>query len=1716
MALSRRTHRVVVALTIASALLVGSAQVTAASPASGQQATAASPEAQQEAPPVEVEGAEPLRDDDDALEISSAYRGGDAVFTLAGPPDTEFDVAFMGQGDVEPGRAETAVVTDAHGVAEVVVPLTVGGQGAGAVSATASRDIGDVTASRSSSLWLEPTADGSVATGESSIAAQASAIVLDNDTAASREAALEELFVAPADAVTQTVSRSRSADGVLRGHARWTDWDGDTHPARHITVELRLGFEMATVSTDDNGYYEFQVGPSLAELGQLWFVAASEAGQVGVDPGIFFGFRNYVQSVTFEGAIGAGTTKTVDITIGHNGVAQTAFAIHDALWSAYLYGEQAGGGVPKVKVAYPDGGDTGAFANADGLHIGEWEWSAWDVIAHEYGHWFDRHRSLTARPGGTHCFGDNLATAVCGDPGRGKDVGGKLAWSEGFGDYYSISAGQYAAHPPIKGVGDGYYDDLVRTSTGGVISPNDPSFSVAMNGRASGQGEDNEVVVAAVLFNLQRDGHSGFKYNDGTALGPLQMTRLLEDADADRLSDFLAYVRPATGAARITQSQVADLGCLLASAQVAPYASAGGQTNSYEVTVPAADVSSPPTVSWSRGNGGNFENDRFVVEVSDGPSAKPFFTSAAVSGTSWKPTGKQWTEIAVGHGNIVYIRVTGTQSDSPTTGPFWGCATPYTFDTGALVTSGSCAQTTLPPNDDSSTGAVDLPFDVNYFGTTYTYLYVNNNGNVTFRNSLGTYTPFRITADTPPIIAPFLADIDTRGAGSAPVTYSYGTTTFNGRQAFCVNWINVGYYSGHYDKLASAQLLLVDRADRGAGDFDIVFNYGSVQWETGDASGGSGGFGGTPVAAGFSAGTGDANAFFQLPGSLQTRALVDGGSHALSSHSNVGLATPGRYVYPVINGSAGNSSTGVIGDVTNVGRAVAGAPLQVCPKDGGRCVFQTRTGSDGSFAAVGIPAGDYKVTAYPPVGVNGRPRTVEVTVPENEQVEANIELSTVIGLPPGVSISPTVGSGDMPMLNWRQATTVRFTGCLGGSGTFEVLGEDGVPPVRAAGIVRGVGPALFEATIPPLYPNIGAAQVRIHLECPSGVTRDIVFDVYIDPSGTVVNQLGQPVEGATVTLERSDEPDGPFAVVPDGSDLMSPANRVNPMTTGSDGNYGWDVVAGFYRLTAQKDGCTGPDGAPVTTSAVLTIPPPVTDLDLVMLCEVVGDVTAPVVTTVPQELEGNTRGGWSGDLPGVSVSDDTDPASAVSLVSDAPEVLPLGSTTVTWTATDVAGNSATATQEVTVVDTTAPILTCPDDLSALYVAAPVLGAATAEDVVDAVSEILSDAPPAFGLGTTAVTWTATDASGNRATCTQQVTLRLAISSSLATGDSHSLSLLDDGTVRAWGGGGNGQLGTGSTTSSSTPVTVPGLADVRAVAAGGMFSLALRADGSVWAWGDNSQGQLGDGTTTGRTTPKEVAGLPPVASIAAGRFHALAVGIDGSVWAWGDNTFGQVGQSPSARVASPVLVAETGAVTSVAGGLYHSLALRSDGTVLTWGAGYAGQLGDGTNVNNRPAAGLVPGLSGVAYVAAGGAHSLAITESGDVFGWGENYAGQLGDGTTTQRHAPVRVVGLDAAAAAAAGSDFSAVVLRDGTVWTFGSNSRGQLGDGTNANSALPVSAGLSGVGAVAVGAMHALALTDGSLHSWGENSSGQLGDGSLTGRLTAVPVPGITTAASPG
>lgn len=296
-----------------------------------------------------------------------------------------------------------------------------------------------------------------------------------------------------------------------------------------------------------------------------------------------------------------------------------------------------------------------------------------------------------------------------------------------------------------------------------------------------------------------------------------------------------------------------------------------------------------------------------------------------------------------------------------------------------------------------------------------------------------------------------------------------------------------------------------------------------------------------------------------------------------------------------------------------------------------------------------------------------------------------------------------------------------------------------------------------------------------------------------------------------------------------------------------------------------------------------------------------------------------------------------------------------------------------------------------------------------------------------------------------------------------------------------------------------PLPVVGLRAVSSVVAGGGRNLALTTEGEVLTWGQQEPYPW-----TKEPVPILVAGLEQRAiQIAAGFSHCLAILDDGSIAAWGTNTRGQIGDgSTDNRVGPVVPVKVAGRAKVVNAGMQHSLVLMDDGSLMAWGGNSFGQLGDGST-DDRHAPVRVDGLSErVATIAAGLTHNLALLESGSVVAWGDNRRGALGSATDEPMSAvPLVVPGITDAVAIAAGS-CSLALLADGTVVAWGANSHGQLGDGTQRDRAAPAPVpGVVGASAIAAGSHHGLALVDGSVLSWGERS---LSPTAVPGLLDAV------------
>lgn len=295
---------------------------------------------------------------------------------------------------------------------------------------------------------------------------------------------------------------------------------------------------------------------------------------------------------------------------------------------------------------------------------------------------------------------------------------------------------------------------------------------------------------------------------------------------------------------------------------------------------------------------------------------------------------------------------------------------------------------------------------------------------------------------------------------------------------------------------------------------------------------------------------------------------------------------------------------------------------------------------------------------------------------------------------------------------------------------------------------------------------------------------------------------------------------------------------------------------------------------------------------------------------------------------------------------------------------------------------------------------------------------------------------------------------------LAAGDYHTCARLSTGTVQCWGRNNNGQLGDKTGADQRSPVNVYGLTGVTDVAASGGVTCFITG-GGAYCTGANNWANLGDRTMSNRTSPVQVLGLAgtPV-SVAVADYHTCVLNTAGAVQCWGYNDFGQLGDGTATARTSPVTAIASGA-TQVSAVSYGTCARLSDGTAKCWGYNEFGQVGDGS-VTNRRSPTLVA-LTNVSVVQRGFYTSCAI-QGADIKCWGRG-GGTLGNGTSPDSRTPVTVLTIDApprslAMSSANGGTHACAALASGAVRCWGDNNAGQLGDGTTTVRYTPVTPGL--------------------------------------------------------
>lgn len=377
---------------------------------------------------------------------------------------------------------------------------------------------------------------------------------------------------------------------------------------------------------------------------------------------------------------------------------------------------------------------------------------------------------------------------------------------------------------------------------------------------------------------------------------------------------------------------------------------------------------------------------------------------------------------------------------------------------------------------------------------------------------------------------------------------------------------------------------------------------------------------------------------------------------------------------------------------------------------------------------------------------------------------------------------------------------------------------------------------------------------------------------------------------------------------------------------------------------------------------------------------------------------------------------------------------------------------------------------------------------------------------------------------------------------LGAGRAHSLAVLSNRTLWAWGLNNFGQLGDGNSGVTGTNFTLRnapqligsnGSASTNAVwvsVSGGSrgydpatnqpggFSLGIQTNGSLWAWGLNDRGQLGIGSTNLQRLATRVGADTNWVQVEAGAAHAIGLKRDGTIWTWGANEAGQLGiDSTNHNSSTPVRVGEDSAWVEVRAGGHFSLARRADGTIWAWGTNNHGQLGIGVSGNTGANSfRRVPVMVGTdtdwAAISAGAFHGLALKSNGTLWAWGRNHFGQLGLGTgstdgrdNSNTNRPAQIGAASDWRAIEAGTSHSFAIKTSGVLWGWGANFFGQLGNGQMGLPGSTNSANLSSPTPLAGGQTwrlvdasdHSLGMTtDGNIWAWGLNNFGQVGDGS--------------------
>ena len=338
----------------------------------------------------------------------------------------------------------------------------------------------------------------------------------------------------------------------------------------------------------------------------------------------------------------------------------------------------------------------------------------------------------------------------------------------------------------------------------------------------------------------------------------------------------------------------------------------------------------------------------------------------------------------------------------------------------------------------------------------------------------------------------------------------------------------------------------------------------------------------------------------------------------------------------------------------------------------------------------------------------------------------------------------------------------------------------------------------------------------------------------------------------------------------------------------------------------------------------------------------------------------------------------------------------------------------------------------------------------------------------------------------------------------------SCAILMDGKVKCWGENLYGQAGDGTNDSrKNSPVFVSGLTHATDISTQGFHSCAVLQDGSVKCWGKGGDGQLGNGGTNSENQPKKVTGIDNAIQVSVGDVHSCALLRDRTVKCWGLQSNGALGNGLSnySSQNSPVPVINLSNVIKISSGVYHNCALINDGTIKCWGQGGAGQLGNGFK-NDQTEPVQVTGIDSAVDISLGGNHSCALLDDNTIKCWGLNQKGQIGNGNKDVQHTPATVNSIDNAISISAKSENTCALLKTEAVKCWGDSIMKQMGDSITSDQTTPalVTEFNTTVPVMDVGGSSGFVISDLS-----DNTTSESGDNvTFTIRLSSQPSADVT------